>query len=243
MLSVGKSGRRFIDYLIRNAYEAGYREIILVLHPDNTDIEPYVREMAIRDGYGDLSICVARQFIPEGREKPFGSGDAVYQAVSQCPPKNGWYTLSNSDNLSSVDALKTAFESERNTLLSYDFESLGIPKERRSSYGIVVTDGERVEALREKPPANEILALEAMGKMLSINMNLATMSLEDTLPFLSTLIPHPTRGEKEVTDVYSALIGLGKLDSVILKETIPDLTSKADIVTVQRYLAEAYSAF
>ncbi len=243
LLRVWKNGRRFIDYLIKNAYDAGYRHIVIVIHPENTTIKPMVTECLKKDGYTDLSIDFAIQHIPHDREKPFGTGDAVYQALSQCKILSGWYTLSNSDNLSSVSALRQAFEVKNSTLLSYFPEALNIARDRLSSYWVVVSQWNLVEFLKEKPPIEEIVQLEKEGKNLSLNMNLATLSVEDTFPILEHLTPHPVRNEKEVTDVYKALIEKHALESMVLFDTIPDLTSKADIPMVQKYLAQAYPDF
>ena len=97
----------------------------------------------------------------------------------------------------------------------------------------------RVSALVEKPTIEEIAKLEKQH-VLSINMNLLTLSYADTYNKLANLLPHPVRNEKEVTEVFCELAAEGNLKSEIVFESIPDLTSKADIPKVQKYLAEAY---
>ncbi len=51
MLSVGVNGHRFIDYLIANAYEAGFRDMIMILHPNDVITEPHVRAEIARADY------------------------------------------------------------------------------------------------------------------------------------------------------------------------------------------------
>jgi NDP-sugar pyrophosphorylase family protein len=162
MLSVGTNGHRFIDYVIANAYEAGFRDIIMILHPNDTITESHVRNEISQAGYVDLTVRIARQYIPEGREKPYGTGDAVHQALTQCPiDPDGWYTLTNSDNLCSVEAFRTAFETKSNTILPYDPASLGIKDEERSRYGLIASNTEsKVVALVEKPDVIEIAKME-----------------------------------------------------------------------------------
>ncbi len=71
-------------------------------------------------------------------------------------------------------------------------------------------------------------------------MNLVTLSVSETLPLLAALVPHPVRDEKEVTDVYTTLLAQDRLNCIVITESIPDLTSKADIPKVQSYLRTNY---
>jgi hypothetical protein len=48
------------------------------------------------------------------------------------------------------------------------------------------------------------------------------------------------RNEKELNDVANILAADGKMGAYIIAESLPDLTSKADIPRVQDYLATHY---
>ncbi|MFZ4462078.1 MAG: sugar phosphate nucleotidyltransferase [Patescibacteria group bacterium] len=242
MLSVGVNGHRFIDYLVYNAYQAGFRDMIMILHPNDMITESHVRDTINGFCMHDLTLKIARQYIAEGREKPFGTGDAVDQALTQCElADDEFFTLTNSDNLCSVEAFRKAYACEKNTILPYDPLSLGIAPEDRSRYGLIASNpaGETV-ALVEKPDATEIAQMESLGLRLSINMNLVTMRVGDVVTLVHNLVPHPVRDEKEITDVYTSLFQANNLNCVVIEEPIPDLTSKADIPRVQSYLREAY---
>lgn len=164
MLSVGVNGHRFIDYLIYNAYQAGFRDMIMIVHPNDTVIESHVRNVIEDFKMNDLTLKIARQFIPEGREKPHGTGDAVDQALTQCKlADDEFFTLTNSDNLCSIEAFQSAYSCEKNTILPYDPISLGIAPEERSRYGLIASNpaGQTV-ALVEKPDLSEIAQMEVL---------------------------------------------------------------------------------
>ena len=65
MLSVGTNGRRFIDYLLANAYHAGFRDFIVIVHPNDQIVEAHIRSEMLRAGYVNTSLRIARQYIPE----------------------------------------------------------------------------------------------------------------------------------------------------------------------------------
>lgn len=189
-----------------------------------------------------LLVRFATQFVPEGREKPWGTGDAIWQALQQFPLELGdLYTISNSDNLCSREVFQAACLAQENTIFSYDTASLGIHPDERTKYGLVVTDmvTKKMTAIVEKPSLEEIADLEK-NHSLSVNMNILTLSYSDTYYKLKHLVPHPVRNEKEITDVFRELAEAGSLKSEIVFETLPDLTSKSDIPKVQKYLAETY---
>ena len=190
----------------------------------------------------NLRVHFAIQYIPEGREKPWGTGDAIYQALQQYPlDVSDMYTISNSDNLSSQLVFRAAYLAQENTIFSYDTTSLGIPLTDRVKFGLVVTDilTKKMTTIVEKPSLDEIMALE-WEHTLSVNMNILTLSYKDSLYKIRDITPHPVRDEKEITDVFRELAVEGRLKSEIIFESIPDLTSKADIPWVQKYLAETY---
>ena len=121
---------------------------------------------------------MVRQLIPPERIKPWGTGDAVYQALRASGLKNTeWYSVSNADNLCSVGALKKAYETTANTIFPYETKSLGIPDEARSRYGLVLSDrsGAMIRMV-EKPTTEEIVMLEKEAE-LSVNMNLYTLRM------------------------------------------------------------------
>jgi glucose-1-phosphate adenylyltransferase len=241
MLSVGPRGTRFIDFILANALSAGFDEIVLVLHKYDTLTEPHVRN-TLSQLSPETQLIIARQITPEGRTKPWGTGDAVYQGLLAANLSvDDHYSITNSDNLCSVHAFTLARGYSGNAVFSYATTALGINSSDRSKYGLILTDTVRhlMVSMIEKPSAEEILSLEKIGE-LSVNMNLYTYRCGDTRELLANLIPHPVRDEKELNDVANTLAADKKMGAFIIAESLPDLTSKADISRVQAYLSEHY---
>lgn len=241
MLSVGPNGTKFIDYIIWNAVKWGFEEIIVLLNPNDLVTKKYVKKFV---EVMKLKVLVhfAIQFIPLGREKPWGTGDAVLQALNQFPLKMGeMYSISNSDNLCSREVFRSAYLAQENTIYSYDTASLGINPADRVKFWLVVTNDitKKMTNIVEKPNLDEIIMLE-LEHTLSVNINILTLSYSDTIFKLKNLEPNPIRNEKEVTDIFRLLAIEWRLKSQIIHESLPDLTSKSDIPKVQKYLAEKY---
>ncbi len=96
----------------------------MLLNPNDTVTKKYV-EKFVETMKLEVQIQFAIQFIPEGRDKPWGTGDAVWQALKQYPIEMGeWYSISNSDNLCSKDVFLAAYLAKENTIYSYDTSSL-----------------------------------------------------------------------------------------------------------------------
>jgi glucose-1-phosphate thymidylyltransferase/glucose-1-phosphate adenylyltransferase len=97
-----------------------------------------------KDATWGMKIVFARQQIAADREKPAGTADAVYQALSQHADwQTGRVIVCNSDNLYSVNALKTLWASEvPQALISYHRDSLLYPAERISAFALIRTDEE-----------------------------------------------------------------------------------------------------
>lgn len=72
MLSVGPNGERFLEYILRNARKAGFKDVILVLGETDARTSEYI-EKVFPSRQIDCNIHIARQYIPAGREKPWGT--------------------------------------------------------------------------------------------------------------------------------------------------------------------------
>ena len=65
-------------YLLRNAQEAGYKTIYLIIAADATFFRSTIRLLPNLD---QLHFVFVTQHIPKGRTKPLGTADAVFQAL------------------------------------------------------------------------------------------------------------------------------------------------------------------
>lgn len=246
MIGVGLSGRPFMDYLLYNAYRAGYDEILLLLNPKDQVTKPHFDQLMAHNKAWGLQIHYATQHIPAEREKPLGTADAVLQAIQQHSPwQAARFAVCNSDNLYSSNALRLLNESPyRNALISYERDGLGFPEDRIKAFAILSTDAEGyLEGIIEKPSDEEVAAVVAKSGRAGVSMNIFIFTAEDIVPRLERIPLHPVRQEKELPGAVSMLANEvpQSVKCLPLSEEVPDLTSKTDISVVQGYL-EAHFA-
>lgn len=248
MIQVGKNGKTLIDYQLYNAHLAGIEEVMLLLHPTDNVSQEYCESLLAKDATWGMEIVFARQQIPADREKPAGTADAVYQALSQHTDwQTGRVIVCNSDNLYSVNALKTLLASEvPQALISYHRDSLLYPEERISAFALIRTDAEGyLLEIIEKPTKEQADELMAKQGRLGVSMNVFVFEASTFLPYLAKTPFHAVRNEKELpTSVVMFGEGEGKgFFAIPLAENVPDLTSKEDILVMQKYLEETYGDF
>lgn len=248
MIQVGKNGKTLIDYQLYNAHLAGIEEVMLLLHPTDTVSQEYCESLMAKDACWGMQIVFARQQIPADREKPAGTADAVYQALMQHADwQTGRVIVCNSDNLYSVNALKTLWASpEPNALISYHRDSLLYPAERISAFALIRTDAEGyLLEIIEKPTAEQAAELMAKIGRLGVSMNVFVFEASAFLPYLAKTPFHAVRNEKELpTSVVMFGEGEGRgFYTIPLAENVPDLTSKEDILVMKQYLEETYGEF
>ncbi|MEY2793637.1 MAG: Glucose-phosphate adenylyltransferase, partial [Bacteroidota bacterium] len=231
-----------------NAHLAGIEEVLLLLHPTDAVTQEYCEQLMKNDTCWGLRIFFARQHIPEGREKPAGTADAVYQALSQQKSwQNGRLIVCNSDNLYSVKALNALWNSsESEALIAYNRDSLLYPAERISAFALIKTDkdGYLLDII-EKPTAEQAAELQKIQGTLGVSMNIFVFEASVFMPYLAKTPYHPVRNEKELpTAVFLYGEGQGRgFYTIPMAENVPDLTSKEDIMVMQKYLEDTYGKF
>ena len=248
MIQVGRNGKTLIDYQLYNAHLAGIEEVMLLLHPTDQVTQQYCEALMAKDATWGMKIVFSRQQIPSDREKPAGTADAVYQALMQHADwQKGRVIVCNSDNLYSVNALKTLWASEHSeALISYHRDSLLYPAERISAFALIRTDSEGyLLEIIEKPTAEQATELQAQIGRLGVSMNIFVFEASAFLPYLEKTPFHPVRNEKELpTSVALYGEGTGRgFFAIPLAENVPDLTSKEDILVMQKYLEDTYGEF
>ncbi len=248
MIQVGRNGKTLIDYQLYNAHLAGIEEVMLLLHPTDQVTQQYCESLMEKDATWGMKIVFSRQIIPSDREKPAGTADAVYQALMQHADwQKGRVIVCNSDNLYSVNALKTLWASNHSeALISYHRDSLLYPAERISAFALIRTDAEGyLLEIIEKPTAEQAEELKAQIGRLGVSMNIFVFEASAFLPYLKNTPFHPVRNEKELpTSVALYGEGTGRgFFAIPLSENVPDLTSKEDILIMQKYLEDTYGDF
>jgi NDP-sugar pyrophosphorylase family protein len=247
LISVGNEGRPLMDYLLFNAKKAGYKNIYIVINEKGGLFKEFYGKNTANNNFNGLNISFAIQYIPENRVKPFGTADAVFQAVEQFKElQSQQFTVCNSDNFYSEKALKTLRETtSSNALISYNRDDLDFSLEKILSFAVVNLDNKNyLQNIIEKPSieiANNYK--DPLGKI-RVSMNIFKLDGKMMYPYLKNCPVHPIRKEKELP---SAILNMIKEHSnamlgIPLSEHVPDLTSKDDIIIIKEYLKKHYPA-
>jgi NDP-sugar pyrophosphorylase family protein len=228
----------FIYFLLKNIVEAGFENVIMVVGKDFDDFKKQLDNLNFNN---KLKIDYAIQKIPKDRVKPFGTADAVFQTMDQIEIlKNSSFCVCNSDNLYSTNSLRTIRENAyENAVLAYDRDSLNFPKERVSSFSILMTDDNfNLLNFIEKPTQEQVdQNLDSNGKI-RVSMNIFKFNGLQAFDFIKNCPINPIRNEKELPSAIVNMINENDLymKGIPIAEHVPDLTSKADINIIQKLI-------
>jgi len=240
LIALGKSKRPLLDYLINNARISGYKSIYLIIGEDS---KLFKTTYSNNPNFSDLSISFATQYIPKGRVKPLGTADALVQAMDQYPQlKKISFSVCNSDNLYSVNALSKLRENpEINSFIAYDSKHLKFPEDRLSSFAVTILDNEnKLLDIIEKPKKEEIDSFQDKRGVIRVSMNIFSFKGDQLYKYVKLCPIHKERNEKELPIAVLNMIKdfPGSMLGIPMAEHVPDLTSKDDIVEIEKYLGE-----
>ncbi|WP_106794010.1 sugar phosphate nucleotidyltransferase [Aquimarina sp. Aq78] len=246
LIGVGPNGRPLMDYLLYNAKHAGYKKIYIIISEQGELFKEFYGNSDKDNDFHGLSISFAIQYIPEGRIKPFGTADALFQAVEQYPELNkSYYTVCNSDNLYSSDALhELRVTSNKNAFISYNRDAMEFPSERISRFALAKLDEvNHLLDIIEKPSQEEVNSYKDKEGKLRVSMNAFKFDGSAIYPYLKNCPVHPERNEKELPTVLLNMLKEHPNEAIGIpfSEHVPDLTAKEDIVAVKEYLNKHYS--
>ena len=230
----------FIYFLLKNIVEAGFENVIMVVGKDFDDFKKQLDNLNFNN---KLKIEYAIQKIPKNRVKPFGTADAVFQTMDQIEIlKNSSFCVCNSDNLYSTNSLRTIRENAyENAVLAYDRDSLNFPRERVSSFSILMTDDNfNLLNFIEKPTQEQVdQNLDSNGKI-RVSMNIFKFNGLQAFDFIKNCPINPIRNEKELPSAIVNMINENDLymKGIPIAEHVPDLTSKADINIIQKLIEQ-----
>ena len=228
----------FIYFLLKNILDAGFETVIMVVGKDFNDFKNQIDHLKLPS---KIEVKYAIQKIPIDRVKPFGTADAVSQTMQQLPElQKTSFCVCNSDNLYSSSSLKLIRENSfENAVLAYDRDSLDFPKERVSSFSILMMDTEfNLVNFIEKPTPEQVSDnLDENGKI-RVSMNIFKFNGNQSFHFIKNCPINPIRNEKELPSAIVNMIGEEDLymRGIPIAEHVPDLTSKADINTIQKLI-------
>ncbi|MDR3628521.1 MAG: sugar phosphate nucleotidyltransferase [Ignavibacteriaceae bacterium] len=248
MIGVGNNYRPFLDYLLYNAREAGYKDILIVIGQNDHSIKQYYGEKDSGNEFYGLNISYAVQKIAQGKVKPDGTADALWQGLLV---KKDWtgqrFTVCNSDNLYSKLALELMLKTDYpNAMINYDRSGLEFDVERIERFAVTLKDKNNfLTDIIEKPTGAEIEKVRDSDGVIGVSMNIFSLQYDMIFPVLETVPFHPVRNEKELPEAVKIMANSIK-DSVFaytLLEHVPDLTAKSDIFMVKKYLQEHFPNF
>jgi len=241
LIPIGKSKKPAIAYLIDNAIEAGFKEIILVVPPNSEAFQAFFGNLKTGNVYKTITISYAFQFVPSDREKPLGTADAVMQTIDQYSHlKKQSFVVCNGDNLYSSEAFALLRESNTaNALIAYDRDGIKFPMERIQTFALLNFDNQNVlRGIIEKPGPDDLKNFADSKGGFRVSMNIWKFQGEAIYKYLVNCPMDPLRNEKELPKAVLHMVTDGKYPILGLdrSEHIPDLTSAEDIAEVEKYL-------
>ena len=237
LIGIDKNGRPLIHYLLINAKSAGFKVIYLVIGQNSDSFKSYFDE----NKYDGLDIEFAVQYIEKNKLKPSGTADALFQAITQFPIlKSSNFCVCNSDNLYSAKALRSIRSTSfSNAFISYDKSFLNFSSEKVSSFSILkLNENGYLVNILEKPTAKDFDLFKDSGGKIRVSMNLFKFNGSVFYDYLKNCPFDVLRNEKELP---TAVLNLAKdqpssVYGIPFEEHVPDLTSKDDIIVLNKLL-------
>lgn len=245
MIGVGSNYRPFMDYLLFNARATGYNNVVIIIGQNDNSIKDYYALGNGKEYFKDMSFTFAVQPIPEGREKPLGTADALFHGLSAVKNwKEKKFTVVNSDNLYSQRALKMMLETDYpNAMIDYNRDGFDFEKSRIEGFAVTKKDADNfLLNIMEKPDQETIESAKGKDGFIGVSMNIFRLSYDMIFPFLEKCPLHPVRKEKELPTAIKMMIDEypKSLITYPLSEHVPDLTSKNDLEKVKQYLEREF---
>ena len=231
-------GKPFLSYLLENILKAEFKNVYIVTGENS---QMFRKAFENNLNFKSLKIQFATQYIPDNREKPYGTADALYQCLNQYPDlKDDTFCVCNSDNLYSLNALKILKNANSHqAILAYDIDHLKYPKERIARFAVMKFDDDyNLTTIVEKPEPDKIVDYTDAHQKIRVSMNIFLFDGKSFFKYLENCPAHPVRDEKELpTALMNMIEDKIKVKGIPIAEHVPDLTSKNDIAILEKYLS------
>jgi len=198
------NGKPFLSYVLHNLELAGFNEFIII---GGYKIDA-LRQFVINNGINAIVV--------EQKEQK-GTAHALMQVKKFCG--NEQFVVVSGDNLLSPDDLGAM---RKNDYFSY---IMGKEVEDPRKYGVLVTRGEKLVKIVEKPQ-------EFVGNLINLGVYKFTPEIWATLDKIQVSV----RGELELTDAVSMLAAHGNVTVLKLKGYWLDLGCLEDVAKVGSFL-------
>ncbi|MEM1259055.1 MAG: sugar phosphate nucleotidyltransferase [Bacteroidota bacterium] len=237
LIPLDQEGKPLLYFLLKNAVSTGIKTVYLITSKDNKMFKGFISSLKGDPQFDDLKVKFAIQYVPEGREKPLGTADALQQCLEQHGKlKNERFTVCNGDNLYDVGALKALREKRgtSNALIAYDGAVLGHTQEKIAKFALLDFDAQHLLTdIIEKPSGAALKKYGRKHTKFWVSMNIFSFQGDFIYPFLQNCPIHPIRGEKELPEAVrnAVMESPGSVLCIPRSEKIPDLTTAQDIAS------------
>ena len=126
---VGSHGEPIIDFSIYDAYQAGFRKVVLIIRKEHEQLfrnaltDKVARNgMEVEFAYQDMNNIPAGFTVPEGREKPWGTTHALLACKGVV---NEPFAIINADDFYGRDAYKVVFDYLTNEISDDHYAMVG----------------------------------------------------------------------------------------------------------------------
>ena len=235
LIPFGERNLPLLYYHFRLAKQAGVQEVFIITPVDNTGFSIFIADQSIRREFSTLTIHLIPQTIPEGREKPLGTADAVAQALNKNEQlRSSSFVVMNGDNIYSKAALEALFSlpESQQALIGYAREGLRFSAERIQKFAVLDSnDQQQLRQIIEKPTVTQVEHIKDLQGKVRVSMNIFKLYGPVIQPFLEQCPVHPLRKEKELPVAIQHCTQENSTPFLVLprNEHVPDLTSAEDI--------------
>lgn len=214
--------RPFLAYLLDDLFEAGYKEIILVVGYKEDLMKKFLDEYKSSSKNKDKKIDLVSQYEILGpKEKEYGTACPV-KCVKDFV-KNEQFVFLYGDNLYSVKDLK-----KMNTEDGYCYVA-GIKDAHPEKYGVLITDNGFLKEIIEKPK-------DFVGDLINTGLYKFT---PDVFKKLSKIKKSP-RGEYEITDAISLLAKEKKVKVKKIEDYWKDFGNPGDVIKISKMMKHGF---
>ncbi len=149
--TLGPNGESIIDYSIYDAIQAGFTKVVFVIRESFAEqfkarFEPNLKDKIETEYvYQELDKLPEGFSVPEGREKPWGTGHAMLMAKESI---NGPFAIINADDFYGREAYETAVSFANNNQTESEYAMIGyaldntLSEHGTVSRGVCETDAE-----------------------------------------------------------------------------------------------------
>jgi dTDP-glucose pyrophosphorylase len=216
-------GRPFLDHVLTDLADAGIREVILVVGPE----QEAIRSWSDAHRPTRLALCWAEQ------QRPRGTADAVAAAATVLTGRE--FLLLNSDNRYPVTALTALMGMSGPGVVGFRRSGLlrgNLTAERMAGFAAIATAQGRLQRIIEKPDAATLAGFGA-DPLLSMNC----WRLDSRVLAACQRVVPSSRGELELTSAIAVALASG-VDFTVSEscEPVLDLSRRDDLASVRAAL-------